>query len=113
GGGRGGDGVSDRGGGGGAKEGGGQRTAGRKGQLHRRSGVVAHRRRVHHGAPRPDRVHGRVAEPAGVGGGGPHPLPRERRRQPRPPGVGHAAPGGAATPHPSAAGGPGRGVRGR
>ena len=47
---------------------------------------------------------GRVAEPAGVGGRVADPVPRERRREPRAHGLEHAAPGGAAHPHPLAAG---------
>ena len=39
---------------------------------------------------------GRVAEPDLVGGNGADPVPRARRRQPRPDGLEHAAPGGAA-----------------
>ena len=46
---------------------------------------------------------GRVAEPAGVGGRVADPVPRERRREPRAHGFEHAAPGGAAHPHPLAA----------
>ena len=49
------------------------------------------RRRAGSGRP-----HGRVAEAARLGRGGAHPVPRERRRQPRPHGLEHAAPGGAA-----------------
>ena len=52
------------------------------------------RRRVP--ARRPRRLHGRVAEAAGLGGGGAHSVPRERRRQPRAHGLEHAASGGAA-----------------
>ncbi len=44
----------------------------------------------------PRRPHGRVAEAARLGRRGAHPVPRERRRQPRPHGLEHAAPGGAA-----------------
>ena len=74
-----------------------------QGPLHRRPRLGAHRRRVHHGAARAGRVHGRVAEPAGGGRGVAHPVPRERRRQPRAHGLEHAAPGGAAAAHRGAA----------
>src|SRR5947207_620249 len=70
----------------------------------RLSALVPHRRRVHHGDTRQGRVHGRVAEPARVGGGVADPVPRERRCQPRPHGLQHAAPGGAAPAHRRAAG---------
>ena len=46
--------------------------------------------------PRDASTHGRVAEAARLGRRGAHPVPRERRRQPRPHGLEHAAPGGAA-----------------
>ena len=42
------------------------------------------------------RLHGRVAAPDGVGGHRADPVPRARRREPRPHGLEHAAPGGAA-----------------
>ena len=51
--------------------------------------------RVHHCQPQPDREHGRLTQPIGVGGGQPHPLPGARRRQPGPDGFQHATPGGA------------------
>ena len=46
--------------------------------------------------PEPDRIHGRVAQPAGERGRVADSLPGARRRQPRPDGLQHAAPGGAA-----------------
>ena len=42
------------------------------------------------------RLHGCVAEAAGLGGRGADSVPRERRREPRPDGLEHAAPGRAA-----------------
>src|SRR5216117_1118269 len=62
--------------GGGAHHRAGERAARRAGLLHRRSRLRAHRRRVHHGDAGQGRVHGRVAEPAGVGGGVADPVPR-------------------------------------
>ncbi len=47
-------------------------------------------------ARRSRRLHGRVAQAAGLGGGGAHSVPRERRRQSRADGLEHAASGGAA-----------------
>ena len=47
---------------------------------------------------------GRVAEPDLVGGHDADPVPRARRREPRPDGLEHAAPGGAAPEDRSAAG---------
>ena len=68
----------------------------RQGPLHRRSrGGAPFRRRPAHSAGQ-GRLHGRVAEAAGLGGRGADPVPRERRRQPRADGLQHAAPGGAA-----------------
>ena len=60
-------------------------------------------RRVRDGQARGSHLDGRLAEPAGLGGRLADPLPRERRRQPRAHGIEHAAPGGAAHPHPLAA----------
>ena len=74
-----------------------------KGNFTSRPRLGAHRRRVHDGAARAGRVHGRVAEPAGVGRRGADPVPRERRREPRAHGLEHAAPGRAAPPHRGAA----------
>ena len=54
------------------------------------------RRRRHRRRAGPRRPHGRVAEAARLGRRGADPVPRERRRQPRPHGLEHAAPGGAA-----------------
>ena len=76
---------------------------GKKGELleelvscrHNTETVMSQARRSH--------ADGRVAEPAGVGGGLADSVPRERRREPRPHGIEHAAPGGAAHPHPLAA----------
>ena len=48
------------------------------------------------GAPAADRVHGRQPQAGRLGGDRAHPVPRARRRQPRPDGLEHAAPGGAA-----------------
>ena len=48
------------------------------------------------GAPGPDRVHGRQPQAGRVRRDGADPVPRARRRQPRPHGLEHAAPGGAA-----------------
>ena len=62
-----------------------------------------HNERVRHGQAGGGDADGRVAEPAGVGGRVADPVPRERRRQPRAHGLEHAAPGGAAHPHPLAA----------
>ena len=64
--------------------------------LHRGHDRVPSRRRRADGPGRQGRLHGRVAEAAGVGGGGAHSVPGERRRQPRADGLQHAAPGGAA-----------------
>ena len=64
--------------------------------LHRGHDRVPPRRRRADGPGRQGRLHGRVAEAAGVGGGGAHSVPGERRRQPRADGLQHAAPGGAA-----------------
>ena len=64
--------------------------------LHRGPDRVPPCRRRADGAGRQGRLHGRVAEAAGLGGGGADSVPRERRRQPRPDGLQHAAPGGAA-----------------
>ena len=61
-----------------------------------RSHRLPPRRRRRVPARRPRRLHGRVAEAAGVGGGGADSVPRERRRQPRADGLEHAASGGAA-----------------
>ena len=58
-------------------------------------------------------VHGRLAEADRVGGGRADPVPRARRRQPRPHGLEHAAPGGAAAPAGAAAGRHGHGAHGR
>ena len=52
--------------GGGARHRAGERAARRQGQLHGRPRVGAHGRQVHAGAARAGRVHGRLAEPAGV-----------------------------------------------
>ena len=49
-------------------------------------------------------LHGRLAQPAGVGGGLADPVSGKRRRQPRPDGLEHAAPGGAAAQDRRAAG---------
>ena len=73
-------------------------------QVRQRAGVGAHRRRVYGGASRGSPVHGRVAEPVGVGGGVADPVPRERRRESRADGLEHAAPGGAAAQDRGAAG---------
>ena len=48
------------------------------------------------GAAGPDRVHGRVAQAGRLRRDRAHPVPRARRREPRPHGLEHAAPGGAA-----------------
>ena len=48
------------------------------------------------GAPGPDRVHGRQPQAGRLRRDGADPVPRARRRQPRPDGLEHAAPGGAA-----------------
>ena len=53
-------------------------------------------RPVPRGAPAADRLHGRESQAGRLGGHRAHPLPRARRRQPRPDGLQHAAPGGAA-----------------
>ena len=60
-------------------------------------------RRLRHGAAAGHRLHRRLAEAARLGRGGAHSVPRERRRQPRPHGLEHAAPGGAADPRRGAA----------
>lgn len=60
-------------------------------------GLPSGRRGDRRGA-RARRSHGRVAEAARLGRRGADPVPRERRRQPRPHGLEHAAPGGAARP---------------
>ena len=48
---------------------------------------------------RPGPVHGHLAQADGRRLGRPDPVPRARRRQPRPDGLEHAAPGGAAADH--------------
>ena len=65
-------------------------------QAGRRSHRLPSRRRRRVPAGRPRRLHGRVAEAAGVGRRGADSVPRERRRQPGAHGLEHAAPGGAA-----------------
>ena len=50
-------------------------------------------RRICHGAPGRDLLHGRLSEATRQRGHLPRPLPRERRRQPGPDGIEHAAPG--------------------
>ena len=62
------------------------------------------RRRVHPRRAEGRRPDGRVARPDLVGGHGADPVPRARRRQPRPDGLEHAAPGGAAAQDGAAAG---------
>ena len=61
-----------------------------------RSHRLPSRRRRGVPARRPRRLHGRVAQAAGVGSGGADSVPRERRRQSRAHGFEHAASGGAA-----------------
>jgi len=76
-----------------------------KGKLHRRSGhVPASSGDFMLVDARQDRLHGRVAETARVGGRLADPVPRERRRQPRADGLEHAAPGRAAAARRGAAG---------
>ncbi len=82
--------------GGGAPRRAGQRKARRRGPLRRRARAGALPRLVPRGAAEPDRVHGRQPQAGRVGRHGAHPVPRARRRQPRPDGLEHAAPGGAA-----------------
>ena len=82
----------------------GQRRARRRQALRAGPGELPPERRVRAGPARDDRVHRRLAQAAGLGRGGADPVPRERRRQPRPDGLQHAAPGGAADPERGAAG---------
>ena len=74
----------------------GQRPTRQAGLLRGREGACAPPRPVPRGAARADRLHGRQPQAGRLGGHGAHPLPRARRRQPRPDGLQHAAPGGAA-----------------
>ena len=74
----------------------GERRHGRQGPPDRGPRRLPPRRRRDRRRAGPRRLHGRVAEAARLGRGGAHPVPRERRRQPRPHGLEHAAPGGAA-----------------
>ncbi len=83
----------------------GQRPGRREGPLHRRPGLGPPGRQLQAPAPRPDPLHRRLAQAAGLAVRGPGPLPGARRRQPRPDGLEHAAPGRAA---PDARGAPGR-----
>ena len=84
----------------------GQRAAGSQARraFHQRAGVGPDRRRVHRRAARRSPVHGRVAQPAGVGGGFADSVSGKRRRQSRADGIQHAAPGGAAAQDRRAAG---------
>ena len=75
----------------------------KKGKFTRRPHLLPAQHRVRHGEAGRGDADGRVAEPAGVGRRVADPVPRERRREPRPHGFEHAAPGGAAHPHPLAA----------
>ena len=63
------------------------------------------RRRAGLGVAEAGRPDGRLADPDLVGGHGADPVPRARRRQPRPDGLEHAAPGGAAAEARGALGG--------
>ena len=74
-----------------------------EGRVARGAGLLPSQHRDGHGQARRRHAHGRAAEPARVGGGLADPVPRKRRRQPRPHGLEHAAPGGAAHPHSLAA----------
>ena len=89
--------------GGGALHRPGQRRGRQEGQVHGRPHLLPAQRRVRHGEARRGHADGRVAEPAGVGGRVADSVPRARRREPRAHGFEHAAPGGAADPHPLAA----------
>ena len=82
----------------------GQRAARRARQVHQRVGLGPYRRRIHGGSGRKRALHGRLAQPTGVGGGLADPVSGKRRRQPRPDGLEHAAPGGAAAQDRRAAG---------
>ena len=64
--------------------------------LRRRARAGPPPRPVPRGAAAADRLHGRQPQAGRVRGDGAHPVPRARRRQPRPDGLEHAAPGGAA-----------------
>ena len=75
------------------------RRSTRSGKLRGQHRLLPQGRRVRHGRARGGRPDGRLAEPARLGGRLADPVPRERRRQPRPHGLEHAAPGGAAAPH--------------
>ena len=70
-----------------------------QGRLRREHRLVPQGGRVHPRAARGGGPDGRVAEPARLGGRLARPVPRERRREPRPHGLEHAAPGGAAPAH--------------
>ena len=74
----------------------GQRAPRRRGPLRRRARARPPPRPVPGGAAAADRLHGREPQAGRLGGHGAHPVPRARRRQPRPHGLQHAAPGGAA-----------------
>ena len=78
----------------------GERAGRQEGQLRRRTLVSCRKEGEYvHAQARRGRPDGRVAEPARVGGRVARPVPRERRREPRPHGLEHAAPGGAAPAH--------------
>ena len=79
----------------------------------RRPGARPDQRRADAAGQGPGRPDGRSAQAGGLGRRGADPVPRERRRQPRPDGLEHAAPGGAADPVGRAAGRHRHGGRGR
>ena len=72
----------------------------RRGPLRGRARAGTPPRPVPRGAPAADRVHGREPQAGRLGGHRAHPVPGARRRQPRPDGLEHAAPGGAAAASP-------------
>ena len=78
----------------------------------RRPGARPDQRRADAAAQGPGRPDGRFAQAGGLGRRGADPVPGERRRQPRPDGLEHAAPGGAADPVRRPAGGHRHGRRG-